>query len=399
MKPTFLNLYLLIVIFGLAIAVFYSFYQEPNIFYENEKADANEYLKIFEYFRGERDWNNIRFGIHNRILIPYLAALLPWEHASHNFFIINTLFALLSLIALFYLLKQFEIENTYRFLILTFFSLHYVGPFRHNAINPINVDVAVYLFEILLLLLLHKRRYVYLIFLLPAAIATKEIFLALAVAILFINLIRRYFFNDYKVILTPLYTMLFIGILTKWFLNEIYPSASPGRNSIIVMLFHLREFIFHPDHLWRWLLSLFAAYGCFLFLLLKNHRNILFKRNDILTLHLLSLSVLALSIVGGMDYTRLIFLGFPYIITSIFIISKPNRNLVWITFIMSLFITRFWMKLPVISKDLKPYNYWMPEVANVEFLYIWTSIVLVALGIFFMLKKFFGPNAQSWPNS
>jgi len=374
--------------------MFYYIYQEPNEFSENEKADANEYLKIYGYFQGESDWNNIRFGIHNRIVIPYLAALLPWENASFNFFVLNTVLALLSLIALFYLLKHFKIENNYRFLILVFFSLHYVGPFRQNAISPINVDMAVYFFEVLFLLLLLKRRYVYLILLTPVAIAIKEIFLALTVSFLVINLIQRYIFNDKNVTLTPLIVMLLVGILTKWILNEVYPSASPGRNSILVMLFHIREFIVHPDHLWRWLLSLFVAYGGFLFLLLKNHSKKQFIRNDFLTIHLLSISVLVLSIVGGMDYTRLIFLGCPYLITSIFIISKPNRNEIWFAFFISIVLTRFWMKLPVISKDLSPYNSWMPEVADTEYLLIWTLVAIAALGIFFTLKRFLGTTAQ-----
>jgi hypothetical protein len=62
---------------------------------------------------------------------------------------------------------------------------------------------------------------------------------------------------------------LLLAILTKIVLNHYFPSATPSRNSLVVIAFHLREMLLNPEHLWMWLLSIFAAFGGFIFLILK----------------------------------------------------------------------------------------------------------------------------------
>jgi len=395
MKLSHLFTVSLIITCGTLICMYFYFFQPPNNFSVNEKADANEYLKIYEYFQGERDWQNVRFGIHNRIVIPFLASLFPWHDATFNFFILNTILAILSLVALYFLLLHYNVEQNHIFLILLFFSLQYVGPFRQNAAGPINVDMGVYLFEILFIWFFLKRKYLPLIIIIPVAIATKEIFLALTIVIFLFGLTWRLVFKNKSFSIPALSVMLLIGLITKWMLNESFPSASPERNSILVMAFHIREMILNPDHLWRWVLSLFAAYGGFLFLLVKKFRSRDFKTNDTLIIHILSLSVLALSVLGGMDYTRLIFLGFPYIIISIFLLSNPEKYTVWIAFFISIILARFWIKMPVISMDLSLYNKWMPESANTNHLIIWTTMMIISFGVFYSLKKLLSRTFQS----
>lgn len=392
MKPQFRN-YLIIALFGMAVCIGFYLFQPPNQFAANPKADANEYLKIYEFFQGARAWESVRFGIHNRLAIPFLASQLPWQNPSFNFFVINSLLAILSLLALYYLLEYFEIKRTYSFLVLVFFSLHYVGPFRQNAVGPINVDMAVYLFEILFLLFLLKRKYLLLMLLTPVSIATKELFLALIIAILVLALATRFIFNDKTMSIPALVIMLLIGVFTKLLLNHYFPSASPGRNSMMVMAFHIREMIIQPDHFWRWILSLFAAMGGFLFLVIKKYPGIEIKNNAMLIVHVLSLSVLALSIIGGMDYTRLIFLGFPYLIVSV-LLSRPRTNDFLMAWAMSILLSRFWIEMPVISLDLNPYNKWMPESADTRLLVIWTVVMILCLVIFLYLKNYLSRRTQ-----
>jgi hypothetical protein len=388
MNPTVRN-YLIIVLFGLVVCISFNLFQAPNNFSVNPKADANEYLKIYQYFHGGGNWNNIRFGIHNRLTIPFLASLLPWENAILNFFIINSILAIISVVSLYHLLEYFRIRPSFTWLALVFFALHYVGPFRQNAIGPINVDIAVYLLEIWFLIFILKRQYLLLILLTPIAIATKELFLALIIVVFVFAVILRFIFNDQSFSIPLLAITLAIGILTKFILNHYFPSANPDRNSILVMAFHIREMIFHPDHLWRWILSLFAAMAGFLFLVIKKYPVIKLQNNPGMMVHFLSLSVLALSIAGGMDYTRLIFLGFPYLIISIILIAAPSKNEFLFTWIISMLLTRFWLKLPVISMDMSPYNEWMPESADKHYLIIWTAIMIFGYAAFRIWKKYF----------
>jgi hypothetical protein len=372
---------------GIFTATVFHVIQPPNNFSVNDKADANEYLKIYEYFHDQTGWENVRFGIHNRMLVPYLAALIPGEDVQLHFFIVNTIFALLSLLAIFYLMNFLEIKPTYIFIALVFFSLHFVGPFRQNAIGPINVDIPVYLFEILPVLWFIRKKYLPLVLLAPVAVATKELFIAYYVILFIVAAGSLLALKDKEYSLVWVAAALLLAILTKILLNHYFPSATPSRNSLIVVAFHLREMLHHPEHLWMWLLSIFAAFGGFIFLIAKKHWKFEIRNRNHLIIHMLTVASLALSIVGGMDYTRLVFIGFPYIISSVFLLSKPQVNEVWVAGIMSILLSRFWIVLPVISLDLSPYRWWMPENSDINSLFGWTIAIIVGYFLYIILRK------------
>lgn len=63
---------LIIVLFGAAVCLGFCLFQPSNQFADNPKVDANKYLKIYEFFQGAGVWENVRFGIHNRLAIPFL---------------------------------------------------------------------------------------------------------------------------------------------------------------------------------------------------------------------------------------------------------------------------------------------------------------------------------------
>jgi hypothetical protein len=346
-------------------------------------------VKIYQFFTGNTEAYQVRFGIHNRLVIPLLASFIPGDQPEFSFFLVNSLFAILSLPALFYIMRSLQINQIYILLSICYFSLHWAGPFRHNAIDPINVDMAVYFFEIFFLVLFIKRKYWVLLILAPIAIATKEIFLALLVVFLAIGILWRFFFKDKSISIPWVFGILIFGIITKVALNYFYPSVSPDRNSLVVMAFHTREMILNPDHALRWILSLFAAFGAFLFLIVKKPNKLSFAPGNELMIHILTLSVLSLSILGGMDYTRLIFLGFPFVMISIILIGKPRIIEFLIALILSIILTRFWIILPDPSNDMALYNNWMPGISDIKHLLLW---FLAAFGSFLITlagKKLF----------
>jgi len=378
---------LIIVLFGMVIAYAYYSIQPPNNFRNSELSDAKEYEKIYTYFNEDTDFYHVRFGIHNRIAIPYLASLLPNESPESSFFIVNTFLAILSLLAIFYLMKSYKIKMPFIMLCLCFFSFHWVGPFRQNAISPLNVDMGVYLFEVIFLLLFVKRKYLGLLIIAPFAIAIKEIFLAYLVVFLLVSVLWKYRFKDKNVSISWVFSILFVGVSSKILLNHFFPSISPANNSVIVLAFHFKEMILHPDHLLRWFLSLFAAYGAFLFLIIKRRLNIRSLSKEVFMIHILALSAFAMSAFGGMDYTRLIFLGFPYVMVSILLVSNPGKGEFLIAFILSLLLTRFWKVLPDPSSDLSVYNLWMPEYADAKHLWIWLIIAVFCLLLTIIFRK------------
>jgi hypothetical protein len=303
--------------------------------------------------------------------------------------------AIASLLGFWYLFHIYKVDPRYTLLAILFFSLHYVGPFRQNAISPINVDMSVYFFEILFLILFLRQKYLWLMLATPIAIACKELFLALAIILFCVALIWRIVLNDRKYSIPWMLSILFIALLTKFILNFYFPSDAPGRNSILVMAFHTREMLLNPDHILRWLLSLFAALGAFIFLLVKRqHFDFKHIDHDQLLVHVLSLSVLALSILGGMDYTRLIFLGFPYLMLSIFLLGKNMPREIALAFLLSIVITRFWKSLPQTFGDPEVHGAWMPEYANWQYLIYWSIAGALCLMVFlatsFLMQKISG---------
>lgn len=363
--------------------MFYYQFQPANNYKITRLADANEYEKIYTYFHSDSADYTVRFGIHNRIVIPFFATFMPAKNISTNFFILNTFFAMLSLLALIYLFRYFNINTLYIVLSAIYFSLHWVGPFRQNAISPINVDMPVYLFEVIFLILFIKKKYFLLLILSPVGIATKELFLAMDIVFLFIALFWKFYYQDKSFSIPWILGILFTGVLTKLLLNYYYPSVSPDRNSMLVMAFHLREMALHPDHAIRWILSLFGAFSAFLFVTIKKPKDIKSITKDDALIYLLGLSMLALSILGGMDYTRLIFLGFPYVMISILKIGNPTKQeMIW-AFILSITLTRFWMVLPSATGDIRVYGGWMPEYADTAHLVSWTLTALLYLILYF----------------
>lgn len=380
--------YILIGILGLLIALLYHHIQPPNNYSNSLLSDSYHYEKIYEYFRGNSKDYNVKFPINTRVLIPFLAAQLWGNEINLNFFIVNTFFAILALISMYKIMDFYHVERRVIMLSILWFSLHWAGPFRQNAYNPVNVDIHIYLFESVFLLLLIKRKYWLLLLITPIAIASKEIFLAIIIVFFVVSLIWRFYFCDKSISVPWTFGIMIFGIVTKYLLNYYYPPVSSGNNSIIVMAFHLREMILNPDHILRWLLSLFAAFGAFLFLAFNKNMNLLsIERNDLL-IHILSLAVLSLSFLGGMDFTRLIILGFPYVLISILKIGKPQFQHVLVAFTISILLTRFWQVLPEPACDISHYEAWMPERAEIKSLVLWFCAALVSVVIFFIGKKF-----------
>jgi len=201
--------YVYLIIYGLVVASLYHIFQPPNNFRSAPLADANEYVKIYDFLNGDTETYRVRFGIHNRIIVPLLASLLPGDQPEENFFFVNSFFAILSMLAIYYLMKSLLIDQIYILLSICFFSLHWVGPFRQNAIDPINVDMAVYFFEVLFLVLFIKRKYWVLLILAPVAIATKEIFLALLIVFLAASILWRFLFKDKSISIPALFIYRF----------------------------------------------------------------------------------------------------------------------------------------------------------------------------------------------
>ena len=233
--------YVFIALVGLFLAAFYHYVQPPNNYSNSLLSDSYHYQKVYEYFKGNSDSYQVKFPINGRVLIPFLAAHLWADDINTNFFILNSLLAILALIFIYKIMDFYHIERRIIMLCLLWFSLHWAGPFRQNGYNPVNVDIHIYLFESAFLLLLIKRNYAVLLLLTPVAIASKEIFLAIVIVFFIVSIVWRFYFHDKSISIVWTFAIMIFGVVTKLILNYYFPPISSGKNSILVMMFHLRE--------------------------------------------------------------------------------------------------------------------------------------------------------------
>ena len=167
----------------------------------------------------------------------------------------------------------------------------------------------------------------------------------------------------------------------------------------MVIAFHLHELAVNPKFIVRWFLAIFAAYGAFSFLIFKKEIRWKPDKDNAWIVHTLSLSALTLSVIGGMDYTRLVFLGFPYIMLSILLLSRPKIHGFLVAFCLSLLLTRPWEILPDPLLDMTLYNKWMPEVSDRPHLAYWTIAAFVCFLIVLIGRIFFKAKSDSRPAS
>jgi hypothetical protein len=356
---------------------------QPVLFYDEfPLADGNEYFKIYEYFRGEREEFAVKFPFNSRVLIPWLASFFHLKSDLLNFKVVNLIFSLLSVYALYTLWKKLGIASYLMLLAFGWLLIHWTGMLRLNIFDPVTVDLPLYFFPVLLMLLVMKRRFQWLLLLAPVATLQKESFIPLLLVLLLYAWAHNLFSRRHEYPLSVLVLALALSIAAKIWAVYNFPPIESGRSSVITVLFHLKELLLHPFKLIRWIAAFVVAFGFFPFLAARYWKNYEWNSNYNL-LALFSLASLAMSIVGGDDYTRLIFLSFPFLMTLmlLFLQHAPKKSVIFL-FLLSLPLTRFWQQIPDPAFKLEQWKKWYPEYAD------WPWVLIYAgCGIFFYFSQ------------
>ncbi len=383
--------YLLFVLLIISSGLFYLYLNiQPQLTHSfSDLFDANKYEKIYRYFEENQSSLDVAFPFFSRILVPWLASLLPGESATKSFIIINFIFTLLSVASIYFLWIKTGISRGYIMTGFFWLLVHWAGIVRLNIFDPITVDVPIYFFQALLLLVLFKRKYGWLLLLAPVATLQKESFIGLLAVILIVHLYWIYSRKESFLPSLVILIALLLGILTKEAVNHyLYPDPE-GRSSLITILFHARETLLNPFRFIRWLAGVFTAYGPLLILAvwysIKNKKYL----SDNLELLALSVTYLGFSFLGGDDFTRIAFLGFPFIMTWIFKnLQNVHGFLFKAAFIMGLPLMRLLSKIPdpAISGWIKFRN-WYPELANPIIVILWLSYGVLSWFVFKTIEK------------
>jgi hypothetical protein len=382
---------LLFIVLIIGIALFFLYLRiQPHLTYSfSSLFDGSKYIKVYDYFAHYTDEYDVIFPINTRILVPYLTSLFPSEDPINNFNSLNLIFIILSILAIYILWRNLNISSGHIMTGFFWLVIHWVGIIRHNIFDPITVDVPLYFFQAILLIIILKRRYLWLILLGPLATIQKESFLALLAVALLVALYEDYKEKTgYKASIV-IGLSLILSIAAKSTVAYYFPSSDPGKNSIIVLFFHLKETLINPFRFIRWIVAIFTAYGPLLILALwtgfksktltQGNRYIIF----------LSLTYLFLSHFAGGDMTRIAFLGFPFIMTWILLKLENKGGFMFkAAFIAGIPLLKILGTLsdPAVHGWDKFYN-WFPGYANPIIIFLWLAYIILSLVMFRIIDR------------
>ncbi len=369
-------------IFLLATAALFFFYKanQSSLSYDFAPAfDGNDYRQIYEYFTGQREAYQVPFPFNQRILVPWQASIIGTDIIS-SFQWLNLAFSLLAILVLFRLWRMLGLELWAFLFGFGWLLFHWTGMIRLNAFDPITVDLPLYAFQGLFLLIILKRKFAWLLLLGPIACLQKESFLG----ILIITTLYAWYHNrkrqdgyfDMKWLLLAVLLSAGVSQLARYY----FPPIETDKSAIITLLYHARQVVVEPMKLIRWLLAAFMAFGPMLIGGIfsgSQRRHYDLRKNLLLTLTVLYLGY---GLLAGGDMTRIIFLGFPFIMTAILYELRdfiPKK--IGLLAILSLPLMSLLSTIPDPAFEWQRWQNWYPEFAETKFLMILGTYLIVSI--------------------
>ncbi|HAS44372.1 MAG TPA: hypothetical protein DCS93_28095 [Microscillaceae bacterium] len=381
--------------FLLALAGLWYFEQtQPSVNYDQcELCDGRQYEAAYDYFQGQQENYQVKFPFHSRVLVPWLAAQFSFKSPKQAFVIILWGCTLLTVLWLVLSWHWLDIPWYLQIIGIGWLLLHWTGIIRFNLYDPITVDAPSYVFHSLLVLLLIRPRWLWLLLLItPLATAQKESWLAILLVLALYEFVYQQFFNakaTYRKLW--IYTgAVVLSLVIKWWLNEWFvPSNGTGKNSLITILFFIKITLQNPLDLVRWVVAMFIGFGGFWLLAWQK----LWKRprqsGELqMTLGVLVVLHLAFGVLAGRDMTRIMFLGFPFIMTSIFLLIRDESlTLIAVVTILGLPILRLISAIPSQVNQNQVFKTWFPEYAPLDVVGAWAVYMVICYWLIAKLRK------------
>lgn len=302
---------------GTAAFLFYKEQQPPLSYHFAEDFDGNDYEHIYNYFIGVEEDFDVPFPFHQRVLVPFLAAQLNSGDIIQDFQWVNLAFTLLAIAVIFSLWRMLGFDLKWIWFGFIWLLFHWSGLIRLNAFDPITVDIPLYVFQGLFLVVLLKRKFVHLLWLAPLAITQKESFLSLIILLVIYAWWHKRKTEDGYYDLKILLVALVLSISTQLTIGYFFSPSTAGKGAVITIAYHAKEAILHPFELIRWLAAISMAFGPAIWLTIYRYTKTRSYDNTRNLLVLFSVLYLAYGIFAGGDMTRIVFLGFPFIATWI----------------------------------------------------------------------------------
>ncbi|SMD34755.1 hypothetical protein SAMN04488029_2168 [Reichenbachiella faecimaris] len=368
-------------IYGLAM-VFYGLYYWMNVpkdYSACTLCDGHQYAKLYWYFEHGMI-APIKFPFYNRPLVPWLVSLIPGSSIGLHFDLVNFAFFVISIWAIRSLWLELQLKFWVQLLGFGWLIIHWTGIIRLNLYDNLTVDVPLYFFQALALLLFLKKDYKWFLLLVPVALLQKESFLAIMVVFIGIHFVYNYHHQPWKqgriLILSTL-----IGLLIQKTVLYYLPEQLDQRSSLDAILYHGHWALKDPSRFIRWFTAFGSAYGLLplaIFLAFGIRR---FKDSKYTLLLVLSLMYSSFGLLAGEDMTRILFLGFPFIMT-LTLRELQGKDL---TFVFSA------LGLSLISLRLLPIpvdTHWAIDYAELAHVWNWFFYYSLCVIVLLLIHQF-----------
>lgn len=385
----------------LAVLFYYSNRQASVTYKDCALCDGKQYLEAYDYFKGNSSTYQVKFPFHSRIAIPWLAAQLPTNNAQQAFGWLHWGFTLLAMHCLLLGWQALKLPIYLQAIGAGWLLFHWTGIVRFNVYDYATVDVPLYLLHSLLLCVLARPRWLWIVGMVtPVAVAQKESWLAVLLIWTLYEAIQQRFFSaqaNYRQ-LGWLSVALLLGVCTKVWLNQWFvPIGGEGKNSIITVLFFVRETLQNPLDLLRWVVAMFVGFGGWWLLAWQNIGKPLKSLSILPQLFLFSGLHLLLGILAGRDMTRIMFLGYPFIMTLIlWLIQAENKGVLAVVAIVSIPILRLLSSIPLQTTQNETFKTWFPEYANLGIVAAWATYMIIGFWLIAQSRQWLLKAMKLW---
>lgn len=401
-------------------------YLQPTYSYHllDSRYDALKYANAYTYFKGFAADYHLSFPFNTRILMPWLAAKLPFNDLKTDFIWLNGLFIVLTVGVMTFVWQKLHIRLSLILIGLFWVLFHWKGLIRMYLPDPVTADVGEYFWMAFFLafLFLYKEssnRSHY--FKASALIVTavmgtlqKESFIAVIGLTAFwgrlsVGLVRTsttasgtptrsgMIIDAFSMTNNRLLLLAFVFAVSAHYLTSYFfpASTSDWRNNSLISLFRgVKRYGLQPELFLRLPISWLLAYGTFWLVLLSTPKpSPLTSHSSQRRLPLLAphfLLWLFLSVFGGGDTTRILFNGMPFILTFLLLRLNQQRNWIgWYVFFTSLPL----MRLNELEPDLGLYpqatQRWCIECWTFrESWGYWVYAIVVSAGYYYFSRRF-----------
>ena len=422
---------IVIIVLTLTVYLLY-FYLQPTYSYHllDSRYDALKYAKAYDYFKGFSTDYQLSFPFNARILMPLLAAKLPFNDLKTDFIWLNGLFIVLTVGVLTFVWQKLHIRLSLILIGLFWVLFHWKGLIRMYLPDPVTADVGEYFWLTSSLTLLlqgegdnvpifnRNRLLISCLWILIAVLGTlqKESFIAVIGLTAFGGVFSMWLvrtsttasgtstgagmkidaFSMTKSKLLILLLAFLFAVSAHYLVSYFFPaSTSDWRNNSLISLFRgVKRYILQPELFLRLPTSWLLAYGTFWLALLSipkpspltSHSSQ--RRLPLLASHFLLW--LFLSVFGGGDTTRILFNGMPFVLT--FFLLKLNQQPNWAGWYL-LITSLPLMRLNELEPDLGLYpqatQRWCVECWTLrESWGYWGYAIAVLAGYYYFLRRF-----------